>query len=203
MLYRSFIGGQEVVLECSARFHSAAYALLDALRSLNDKGPSLHDGSKIKYGWSILTLRAESGFLRVYEPAFDGNPLKDVSPNLDITLEIFEQQAFVLRSSGLSGVDVVFSDEVFVRNRALEASNIFLKRQQPKRSGDSGWYIGNMDDVDGDTSGDSLEIVKVFELLRRRPAVLQALALPPDYLVVMRDDKISEILDQDGRNYWN
>jgi hypothetical protein len=203
MLYRSFLGGQDVILECDVRLQGAAQALLEHLRILNYKDPPLHAGSKIRYGWSILTLRAESGFLRVCEPDFYGNPLDEISPTLDNTLKILEEQVLVLRRSGLRGVDVLFSEELFVRNRALEAPNLFLKRQQPARSGDSGWYIGNLDRVEVDGSENSYEIVRVFELLRRRPAVIQVLALPPDYLVIMRDDRVAEILDQDGNNYWS
>lgn len=190
------------MLECDARLHGSAQALLDQLRILSDKGPPLHADSKIQYGWSILTLRAEGRLLRVCEPAFDGDPFEELGPTVDSTLEIFEEQTQVLRRSGLSGVDVRFSDDVFVRNRALEAPNLFLKRQLPTQK-DSGWYIGNLDRVDVDGSENAFEILRVFELLRRRRAVLPMLMLPPDYLVVMRDDRVSEILDQDGKNYWH
>ena len=105
--------------------------------------------------------------------------------------------------AGLSEMGVLFSEEAFVRNKALEAPNLYLKRQLPAGAQDSGWYIGNMDRIDVDDSEDSSEVVRIFELLRRRPAVLQALTLPPGYLVIMREDRVSEILDKDGQNHWH
>jgi hypothetical protein len=201
--FRSSIGGEALVVECDARLRGSAEALFDRLGMLNDEGHSLHAGSKFRYGWSILTLRKETGFLRVCEPAFDGNPFEEICPTLDNTLEVIAAQALLLRRTGLSEVGVLFSEEVFVRNRALEGSNLFLKRQPPAGPQDSGWYVGNVARIEVDDSEDSSEVVRIFELLRRRPAVLQALTLPPGYLVLLRDDRVAEILDKDGRNHWH
>jgi len=191
-----------VVLECHARLHDAVQALLDRLRILSDQGTPLHDGSKIQYGWSILTLRAEGDAVRVCEPAFAHNPLAEISPTIDNTLKILTEQEIVLRRSGLKGVDVLFSDDLFVRNQALEAPNLFLKRQPPAGPNDSGWYIGNLDRIDSGDPETSSEVVQVYELLRRRPAVMQVLTLPPAYVVLMRHNEVVEILDREGNNYW-
>jgi hypothetical protein len=202
VLYRSRVGDQGVMLECDPKLHGAAEVLFDYLKTLSAKGVSPYAGIKISYGWSILTLQAEEGLLRVCEPAFDRNPFEETNPTMDNTFRVVEQQTLVLRRSGLSGLSVLFSDNLFVRNMALEAPNQFLKRQVPAGNQDSGWYIGNLDRIEADETDDEFEILRVFELLRRRPAVLQVLMLPPDYVVVLRDDEVSEILDKHGTNHW-
>jgi hypothetical protein len=202
MLFRSSTDGRELVVECDARLRESAEALFSQLRALSNGGYPLNAGSTVRYGWSILTLRAETDSLRVCEPAFDQDPFNEMCPTLDNTLKVFEEQAQLVGRAGVGEVSVLFSDEAFVRNKALEASDLFLKRQQPAGPEDSGWYIGNMDSIEVDDSENSSEVVRIFELLRRRPAILQALTLPPEYLVVLRGDTVSEILDKDGINHW-
>jgi len=202
MLYRASIGGQDLAVECDARLRGSAEALLDRLRTLSDEGIALQAGSRIQYGWSVLTLQAEGGLLRLCEPDFDGDALHHIRPTLDTSLDIFEQQTQVLHRSSLTGMQILFSDDLFVRNRALEAPHQFLKRQVPAGGQDSGWYIGNLDRIEAGEPDDDSEIIQVFELLRRRPALLQVLMLPPRTLVVFRADAISEILDEDGNSHW-
>lgn len=203
MLYQRSIGGKNFVLECDVLLEPMGKALLEKLDALNALGPSLQEGSRIQYGWSVLTLQKENDCLRICEPAFYGDALNNFSPRIDTTLAILQEQALVLQRTGLKGLDVSFSDEVFVRNNALEAPNLFLRRQQPGREGDSGWYIGNLDDMDASAEECSSESVRVFMLLQRRSVLLQVLTLPVDTLVVVSGDTITEILDVDGKNLWN
>jgi hypothetical protein len=176
MRFSRQIGGSEMVIECDPRLKGPAEALLDRLAGLNERGPALTPGSTIQYGWSLLTLRLEKESLQVCEPDFVGDALHNFSSNLDITLAVLEQQSQVLRRTGLPGVDVYFADEVFVRGEALSEASIFLSRQQPKRPGDSGWYIGNPHAIEGALESDEYQVIQVFEIYQHRPSVLQVLA---------------------------
>ncbi len=202
MLYRTRISGQDLEVECDARLQDSAEALLDQLKTRSEEGTSLQAGSKIRYGWSILTVLAKNGLLRLCEPDFDGDAMHQIRPTLDTTLDVLEAQNRVLHRSGLTGMQILFSDDLFVRNHALEARHQFLKRQVPAGDRDSGWYIGNLDRIEASALDDDFEIIQAFELLRRRPVILQVLMLPPRSLVVFRDDNISEVLDEDGKSYW-
>jgi len=202
MNHARMIGGREVTLECSDRFEPAAKNVLETLETLDARGPALHDGSRIQFGWSVLTLKSDGEGLRVHEPDFDGDPLGDVRANLDTSLDVLVQQVNVLRGSGLPGEDVSFSDAVFVQGRALEAPNVFLMRQKPAADGDSGWYVGNLDDVDN-TRGAEPEAVRVYELLRRRPCLLKVLTLPPSYAVTVQGDTITGVMDPEGHNHYD
>lgn len=202
MRYHRNVGSLEIELECDSRFEQMAQALLEKMETLNLKGPALKNGSRIQYGWSLLTLRAEDSGLRVCEPDFDGDALQDFHTNLDATFEILGEQAEVLRRTGLTGLDVRFSDEVFVRGDALESPNLFLKRQSPNRAGDSGWYVGNSDDLDVRTGANPPEVVRVFELLRRRRPLLKVLTIPTDYVVTIEREEITGVLDRGGNNLW-
>lgn len=203
MLYRASIGDLALAVECDSRFANSVQALIDRLRRLNNEGVPLRAGSRIRYGWSILTLRAEGGSMRLCEPDFDADPVQQIRSTLDTTLAVVEQQTTALHRSGLTGMNVLFSEDVFVRNRALEAPNQFLKRQVPAGDADSGWYIGNLERIGTGEPDDTYEIIQVFQLLRRRPAILQALLLPIGYVVVVRNDAIAEVLDNDGKSYWH
>lgn len=202
MKHTRMIGGREVTLECSDRFEPAAQNVLETLEKLDARGPALHDGSRVQFGWSVLTLMTDGDGLRVHEPDFDGDPLGEVRPNLDTSLDVLVQQVKVLSGSGLPGEDVSFSDAVFIQGRALEAPNVFLTRQGPASDGDSGWYVGNLDDMDN-AGGAKPEAVRVYELLGRRPCLLKVLTLPPSYAVTVQGDTITGVMDAEGHNYYD
>jgi hypothetical protein len=199
---RRRIGGQMILLECDAQFESQANSVLDKLASLKDQGHTLHDGTKIQFGWSVLILRAENDCLRMCEPAFFGDALDDTSPTLDTTLSVLTAQVRILHAIREEGADVRFDQAVIFKRGVLELPEIFLKRDTTDVEGYSGWFIGDLNDIEGSGDEESLESLPIFELLKRRYAVLQVLALPPGYLVTMHEDRIVDILDSEEKSRW-
>jgi hypothetical protein len=202
MKYQRHIGATDIVLECNPLFEHFAKDIFNKLEQFIHQGKFLNNGFQIQYSWSVLTLQASSPGLLVCEPDFYGDALHDFNENLDTTFGIIAEQVTVLRETDLKGMDVYFSDEVFINGNALHAPNLFLKRQRPGRPGDSGWYIGNINDLEAGNEQKSHEILRVFELLSRRQSLLKVLSLPVDYVVTMENDSITGILGPGGKNLW-
>jgi hypothetical protein len=200
MLVERRVDSTRLIAECDAALRDAADDVLRKFEALQREGLALRDGTRIRFGWSILTLRAETGGLRVCEPAFDGDPLRETSPTINVTLRVLAGQVRVLKCVHESGSDVGFEELVLVRQGALEAPGIFLRRQKPVSPNDSGWLIGDLDHIE-ETGGD-LTPTPVYALVRSRPAALAVLALPVDYTVVMRGAEISNVFDATGQDRW-
>jgi hypothetical protein len=198
MEQRLDMGALTVLLDCDERLQEGGRAVLDKFAELNRHGPVLRDGSRVQFGWTILTLRSENGSLRVFEPDYMGDPLHDLNRNLDLTLEVIADQVAVLRRENCEGLDARFDQYVLAGPGAVEAADIFLTRRDPVSKEDSGWFLGDMTQIESGSKEEELQAVRVFELLRRRRAVSKVLALPPGYAVVMQGNAIDTILNDAG-----
>jgi hypothetical protein len=198
MEQRLEMGALSVLLDCDERLQEGGRAVLGKLAELNRHGPALRDGSRVRFGWTVLTLRSENGSLRVFEPDYMGDALHDLNRNLDLTLEVIADQVAVLRRENCEGLDARFDQYVLGGAGAVEAADIFLTRRDPVSKEDSGWFLGDMTQIESGSKEEELQAVRVFELLRRRRGVLKVLALPPGYAVVMHGNAIDTILNDAG-----
>lgn len=187
------INGRDVVVQCADSLHQQASFLLDLIKGIEkEKGPGfLKDGTRLQIGWSILTLRTRGSELLVCEPDFDGNPSQSTRDDVSSTLLVQAQQSDFLRGLGLGGTPVSFQDKVVLAKGCLDDPKIYLERKPPSQ-GDSGWFIGRVDKFGNNKD---LEALYVFQLLKRRPALMQVLLLPPGFLIVIEGDRIESILN--------
>lgn len=202
MILTRAVDSTEIKIECDEALAAAAADVVRKFESLHRSGDVLRDGLRVRFGWSVLTLRAEDHALRVCEPAFDRNPLVELNSTVDVTLRVLVSQVGVLRRVGEAGSDISFEQLVLARGAELEAPSIFLQRLKPAGEQDSGWLIGDADRIES-PERDDLRPIRIFELLRRRPEALQALALPVGYVVVMRGGEIAQVYDAGGRELWS
>ena len=194
MQHRRQIENVVVLLECNGRNSDLGESVLEKLRELDAAGPHLHAGSQIQFGWSILTLRPEGEGLRVCEPDYLGDILQ-LKPTVDVTLDILRQQVPLLRAVGEDGVDARYDQELAANPEAFATDDVFLKRDAPEFSEDTGWFLGKLTDLETARPADDLESVHVYELLRRRPALMAILALPQGYLAIIRGETIAAVFD--------
>jgi len=187
------INGRDVSIQCADALGEQASFSLDLIKGIErDKGPGfLRDGTRLQVGWSILTLRSRESALIVCEPDFDGDPFKSTRDDVSCTLLVQAQQNDTLRGLGLSGVPVSFQDKIVLAKGCLGDAKIYLERKPPTQ-GDSGWFIGR---VDKSANNKDLEAVYVYQLLKRRAALMKILLLPPGFLIVFEGDRIESILD--------
>lgn len=162
-------------------------------------GEELRDGSSIDVGWVILTARGQGRELILCEPDFDGDPFHHQSPTVTTTLMVLSQQRDVLARVGNDGTPTRWNEKVVLAKGCLSARKLYLERKADVSAGDSGWYIGPVGE-DGPTG--ELEARYAYQLLKERPELAQALALPPGYLVVFNDSTIEAVLNPEERDVW-
>lgn len=195
------IGKHPVTIQFADDLKPQAEALLDKLAELDAKGPPLHDGSVIDFGWSRLTLEAEDDGLVVCEPDFVGDPKEGTSCVIAATLRISLRQAELLQRLGVEGLDARWDSTLAVQRGALANARIYLERMASENPGFSGWYIGEVKDS-GPVKREDLESIPVHRLYTERPELLDALALPPGWLVVFDGQVIEAVLNPAGKNVW-
>lgn len=175
--------------------------LLDEVASFAGPGRGLADGVFVQVGWSLLQLRQDGGELAVCEPDFDGNPLRDFRDDVTRTLTVLARQNLLHKHLGIERTPVRYDDKVVFAKGSLFERRVYAQRQQP-REGDSGWYVGRVDDGNGPPGRDDLEARYLFQLLDSRPRLLDIAALPEGYIVVFDGETIEAVLDQDDNLVW-
>jgi hypothetical protein len=92
-----------------------------------------------------------------------------------------------------------WNDKIVLLAGALDLEQIYVERIASDQ-GDTGWFIGAVEPTLGATP--EYQAIAMSELLRVRPSVLRALALPPGFLAVFSHDELVAIVDPDGRDLW-
>jgi hypothetical protein len=196
--FKRTIDGTVLHLSCEPALEPQAQEVFDALARAHGK-KKLAAGSKVHVGWTTLSLAAQGSGLQVREPDYEKNPERGTLADLSGTLTVLSWQRDVLARVGVEGVAIDFLENVVVAAGALDEPQVQLLRSPDAGAGDSGWSISH---VDEDEEEDALESLRVCDLLHARPAVLQALTLPPGYLVVFDGDEIQSVDDPSGRDVW-
>jgi hypothetical protein len=202
MIYTRSINAQKLLLECSAEFQPAAEDVFNLLAGISAAGTPLRDGSRVRFGWSMLALRSEGAALRVCEPDFSGDPFTALHPTLDRTFAITATQLQWLRRAGAQGQDVHFEQHVVFTHLAFDAPDIFALRNAPESDMDSGWSVAPVAEAGGDIDTSQLSTVPVYRLADSSPQLVSVLALPVGHLVTLHDGRVVEITDPDGFVVW-
>lgn len=174
--------------------------LLGLIERIQHEGTILKNAAKIQVGWSVLTMREQGNEVVILGPDFDGNPMLDTTEDLSLTLSVQAQQNDVLNRLRLEGRAALFQDKIVTARGALERERVYIERSGDPPKGDSGWYLGL---VETDQGAGQLEAYQIYEMLRLRPALMQALALPTGYLVVFEGDDIAAVLNKDNIDLWS
>ena len=198
--FRLKAGSISLVVNCADELCDQGKWLLETIKRLHEQGLPLEDKKRIQFGWTLLTLKRRDSEIVLCEPDYAGNPFSDVVEDVTRTLWVQAQQVDVLRKLGLEGSPARFQDKVVIAKGCLDEPRVFLQRQGTQEPGDSGWFLGHVQE-NQDTGGD-YDSLYVYQLLFRRPTFLQVMALPPEYVVVFNGDQIESILDPQDRAVW-
>jgi hypothetical protein len=205
-----------LLVNCDARLETMAQWLLKSVAELGASNGGISDGMTVEIGWAVLTLAKEDdGAYHICEPNYGEDPFESLVDDVTVTMYILtQQQEFSMHTGTAETAQFPLFDETIVLWKgALEAESIYLERGEPSEdeedgSKDSGWYIGlaDEDEVEQDNetvSEDDYEAIYVYELLSRRPVLMQVLGLPAGYSVVFDGDDIDGVYDEDGDDLWN
>jgi hypothetical protein len=76
---------------------------------------------------------------------------------------------------------------------------IYLERQRPAFDGDTGWFLGPVDQIEKKPEYDAL---RAGDLIAARPDLVDILSMPTGFLVVLDNGGPAAILDLEGLDVW-
>jgi len=147
-------------------------------------------GEKFKAGETLLVgpvplklEAAEGGKLRVLEPDMKSIPFKFI-PSVARTLRIVRRQRYAADSLGATNAIrfAPFHHPLMVTRGALKAPAILMIRAK-KQDGITGWVLTDLEDKS--KSKPDLEAMTVYEAMLQRPDIMDFLALPEQFSVVV------------------
>jgi hypothetical protein len=189
-----------VVVNCADYLESQAEWLLDLIKEMDGEAP-VEEGKRIQFGWSMLIFkRLGPDTLVVCEPDFLGDAFREVQDDVTFTLEVQARQNDLARQLKFDPVPALFKEKIVLAKGCLDIEHIYLERTPNPSAGDSGWYIGPVDDAEKDVE---LDAIYVYDLIRLRPLLLPVLCLPAGHLVVFAGDELETVLNPQNEKIFN
>ncbi|PFA19835.1 MULTISPECIES: immunity protein Imm33 domain-containing protein [Bacillus cereus group] len=157
----------------------------------------LIDGFSIQVGWSIYFLDKREDGYHIIVHDYTKNPFEDMTDDLTISLWILLNQVSFVKSLTIEGELMRFCDKIVAAKNVLELDDIYLERTKDCEDGDSGWYIGPVNDEHG---AEEYEAFYAYELLKLKPSLIQVLTLPSGYLVIFEKDELKAVVNERNVN---
>jgi hypothetical protein len=194
------IGPFEVVLPCRPDLEAHAHHVL---KNFAAPGVQLREGLRVNIGWSALFAHRDPDArdrLVLHEPDFEGEPLSDHRPDASFTLTLLSTHLELARQLGARFVPSKYDQRLLIApGEALSEEKVSLMRTADARfENDSGWLVFSEELRRPSWDEADRKILFAYELLRSRPALVDVLCLPFDYLAEFRGDKLAAIGSPDG-----
>lgn len=180
---------------------NAAGAILKTLAQISTKTDIFNGKFVMCFGWAYFFLdeREEDDgtkFWVLQTSDYKKNPLKDKNDNVTVSLLVQNMQLEAVQKAKLKPEAVTFKDTILVLKAALNSKEIYLNRTEPTKDGDSGWYLGLLDDPDEENhTSDEYEKIPSYRFLEGRAEVLRVLQMPVGTVAVINENKLTALVD--------
>ncbi|KZE37802.1 hypothetical protein AV656_09750 [Bhargavaea cecembensis] len=189
--FEKMIKDKTIIATAEEELEPQVGILFTLLEQIEEK--ELINGFSLQIGWSVYYLyERETGDFILTTPDYSKNPFEDITEDLTLALWVQLEQSDFLRKIDVDGLSIKFSDKIILSKGVLALEKIFLQRNGEVEKGDSGWYIGPVED----DSTEELYALYAYQLLKIKPEIIQVLALPNDYMVVFEGEEIKAVLNE-------
>lgn len=189
--FEKTIMGKNIIVTAEKELEPQIESLFVILEQV-DRNNLIH-GFSIQVGWSVYYLHErETGNFILTSPDYSRNPFEDITEDLTLALWVQLEQGHFLRKLNIEGLSIKFSDKIILCKGVLELEKMYLQRTGGVEKGDSGWYIGPVEE-DNTTE---LYALYAYQLLKIKPEIIQVLALPNEYMVVFEGNEIKAVLNE-------
>lgn len=176
------------------------FALFEDLRA--EQVP-IDRNTRLPIGWTTLSFAVEGERgerLVVLEPDYANQPEAHTRPNISVSLATLARQRAVLEHAGVAGQPIDFDQHVLTIRGSLELDEVFLLRVDSPGGRMTGWRLSP---TEGIPPGSETESLPVYAILDARPALLDAMLLPPGYMAFYSGDTLTTIVDERDQVVWD
>lgn len=197
MRYTYSFNGKTIFFFCSDALKDIAEFFSSILKNEDITHEVIKYDSTIQVGWGFYKVLQAGNEYQIVACDLLGNPFENVTEDLSLSLEIFSQQRRMLSDTKAVPYETSFQDTLIVQKAALNASRVYLKRDEPGNSDDSGWYMGAMDIK---AQGDPSEYVKIYtyQLIQFCKQATFVIQLPIGTICIIENGNLVEIVDKDN-----
>ncbi len=203
--FEAKIREQTVKMYADLPLKNAAGAIFKVLMQVSQKTNIFNNKFVLCFGWGFFFLREredEEGnkFWLVESTDFDKDPLKNRTENVTASLIIQNMQMETVQVAKVQPEAVTMRDTLLVLKEAMNASDVYMSRNDKTKDGDSGWYFGLLDDPNEENhSPDDYVRVPTFYLMKIRSEALRVLQLPVGTVAVFHDNQMTALVDADDQ----
>jgi hypothetical protein len=175
---------------------SRLFLLFEDLRA---EAVPLTEQTRLPIGWTTLSFTDDGKRLIVQEPDYDHQPEQHTRPDISVSLATLARQRRVLEQVGVPGEAINFDEHVLAIRGALEQPEVMLIRVESPGGRMTGWRLTPADGIE---DSDEIDSLPVYEILAARPELLDAMLLPPGYLVLYSGDQLTTIVNERDEIVW-
>ena len=172
------------------------FALFEDLRA--EQVP-IDRSTRLPIGWTTLSFAVEGDRLIVEEPDYGNQPETQTRQDISVSLGTLARQRGVLEQAGVAGEPINFDEHVLAIRGALELDEVFLLRVESPGGRMTGWRLSPTDDI---PEGAEIDSLPVYAILAARPALLDAMLLPPGYMAFYSGDTLTTIVNERDEVVW-
>lgn len=201
MKYTYSFNGKSIFFFCSDTMKDTAEFFSSVLQHEDLMCDVIRSNRAIQIGWGFYKVLQAGSEYQIVARDLLGDPFQAMTADLSLSLEIFAQQRNVLRVTKATPKETSFQDTLIVQRAAVKAPRVYLERDEPEASGDSGWYMGA---VDVKTSSDPSEYARIYtyQLLKFRKEALSVMQLPVGSICVIENGKLIEVADKNNNKIF-
>ncbi|MEI5993944.1 hypothetical protein [Candidatus Enterococcus mansonii] len=190
--FKQKIGSKEFTAVAEKELEPQVLSLFSVLNNINEE--EFVNGFSFRLEWSIYFLEEinKDSFVILTNDT-SKNPFEDKTKDLTLALWVQLEQGHFLRKLNLEGKSISFGDKIILQKNILTFDTMYMQRSSDAESGDSGWYIGSIEE---DSSEEDLYSLYAYQLLKQKPEIIQVLALPDEYMVIYENHEIKTVLNE-------
>ena len=163
----------------------------------------VEDGKNIFIGWGYYVFKEIDDEYQILAADYTKDPSRDLTEDLTLSLNILKDHLEISRRTGLSSDELITFQDTFVAKKiALSSDAVYLEKQQAVENGDSGWYMGDANDVEQSDDPDDYITLPLYKLLSYCPKAVSVLSLPVGTIAIIKDGEITNICDEDNKEVY-
>jgi hypothetical protein len=159
----------------------------------------LTEQTRLPIGWTTLSFIDDGEHLIVQEPDYDNEPESHTRPDISVSLATLARQRRVLEQVGVPGAAIDFDQHVLTIRGVLEQAEVMLIRVESPGGRMTGWRLTPAAGIE---DSDEIDSLPVYAILAARPELLDAMLLPPGYLVLYSGDQLTTVVNQNDEIVW-